>query len=76
MLNNDQRRYNVENKMTINNCINVKEYVLLLEDYIGSGATIKEAACVLRKETRFKKEIVPSFTITAIKWRLGSAGMV
>jgi ATP-dependent DNA helicase RecQ len=75
LLNNDQRRYNVENKMTINNCINVKEHVLLLDDYIGSGATIKEAARVLRKEARFKKKIVP-FTIAAIKWRLGSAGMV
>jgi len=58
-----------------NNCINVNEPVLLLDDYIGSGATIKEAARALRKEAGFKQKIVP-FTIAAIKWRLGSTGMV
>ena len=31
--------------------------ILLLDDYTGSGATIKEAARVLRKEVKKKQEI-------------------
>lgn len=75
LLNNDQRRYNVENKMTVNNRSASKGAILLLDDYVGSGATIKEAARVLRKESGVKQKIIP-FTIAAVKWRLGSSGMV
>ena len=75
LLNNDQRRYNVENKMAANNRAVPKGAILLLDDYIGSGATIKEAARVLRKESGLKQKIIP-FTIAAVKWRLGNSGMV
>ncbi|MBS0619890.1 MAG: hypothetical protein JSS61_00315 [Verrucomicrobia bacterium] len=47
--------------------------LLLLDDYIGSGATMKEAARALRTQT--DQPLIP-FTIAAIKWRLGSPGFV
>ena len=76
LLNNDQRRYNVDNKMTVKLQQGMPGgAILLLDDYTGSGATIKEAARVLRKEANKRQEIVP-FTIAAIKWRLGSRGMI
>jgi len=76
LLNNDQRRYNVSNKMTVKLRQNIpKGAILLLDDYIGSGATIKEAARVLRKKLKTTQEIVP-FTLAAIKWRLGKRGMI
>ena len=49
--------------------------LLLLDDYIGSGATLTEAARVLRKEAGFQGKIVP-FTIAQVKWRLGKSGMI
>ena len=52
-----------------------KEAILLLDDYVGSGATISEAARVLRKDFNFKQEVVP-FAIAAVKWKLGQSGMV
>ena len=76
LLNNDQRRYNVNRKMTMNNSIKIPhDPILLLDDYIGSGATIMEAARVLRKEKYLTKAIFP-FTIAAIKWKLGQPGMI
>ena len=76
LLNNDQRRYNVAKKMTVDNSMVVLNgSILLLDDYIGSGATVKEAARVLRQEKGFNKEIVP-FTIAVVKWRLGQSGIV
>jgi len=76
LLNNDQRRYNVNNKMTAKVQQKIPSGpILLLDDYTGSGATIKEAARVLRKEAKKKQEIVP-FTIATIKWRLGKRGMI
>jgi predicted amidophosphoribosyltransferase len=47
----------------------------LLDDYVGSGATISEAARVLRKNANLTQEIIP-FTIASIKWKLGQSGMV
>lgn len=76
LLNNDQRRYNVKQKMTMNNSVKIPNSpILLLDDYIGSGATIMEAARVLRKEKHLTKAIFP-FTIAAIKWKLGQPGMI
>lgn len=49
--------------------------LLVLDDYIGSGATLTEAVRVLRKESHFQGKIVP-FTIAQVKWRLGKAGMI
>ncbi len=77
LLNNDQRRYNVDRKLTVanNNSIIVKDTILLLDDYIGSGATMKEAARVLRKTAALTNNIIP-FTIASVKWRLGQKGVV
>ena len=76
LLNNDQRRYNVDNKMAAKLQQNIpNEVILLLDDYTGSGATIKEAARVLRKKAKVRQEIVP-FTLASIKWRLGKRGMI
>lgn len=76
LLNNDQRRYNVDKKMgiTMKNTL-PQGAILLLDDYTGSGNTLKEAARALRKEANCKNEIVP-FTIAAVKWHLGKSGMI
>ena len=76
LLNNDQRRFNVDKKMQHNRQQKPPSgALLLLDDYIGSGTTIKEAGRVLRKNVFFKYEIIP-FVIAAVKWRLGAMGMV
>lgn len=76
LLNNDQRKFNVDSKM---HCIFGEQKpsgaVLLLDDYIGSGATIVEAARALRKNANLKQEIVP-FVIASVKWKLGQSGMI
>ncbi len=81
LLNNDQRQHNVAHQMKVNDLQNkIPEtiipngVILLWDDYIGSGATLNEAARVLR-EHKIENEIVP-FTIAAVKWRLGSSGMI
>ncbi len=74
LLNNDQRQYNVQEKMQVNPDLKVPPGpLLLLDDYIGSGATLKEAARVLRKKT--DAPFVP-LTIANLKWRLGKAGFI
>ncbi len=76
LLNNDQRRYNVDQKLTIFDKRAIPEgTIILLDDYIGSGATIKEAARTLRKEANYKNKLIP-FTIASIKWHLGKRGMI
>lgn len=76
LLNNDQRRHNVDKKMMISDIKTIPEgAIILLDDYIGSGATIKEAARALRKEGYFKNTIIP-FVIATVKWRLGKRGMI
>lgn len=49
--------------------------ILLFDDYTGSGATIKEAASVLRMNTNDSNQIVP-LVIASVKWRLGQSGML
>jgi ATP-dependent DNA helicase RecQ len=75
-LNNDQRQRNVSQQMT---AIFDKEVptgpILLFDDYIGSGATLKEAVRALKQETRLRNKILP-FSIAAVKWRLGQRGMI
>lgn len=77
LLNNDQRHFNVDKKMSCDHSQSIpgKGAILLLDDYVGSGATIKEAARVLRKESNLKRAIVP-FTIASVQWKLGQSGMV
>lgn len=74
LLNNDQRHFNVHQKMRANpNCELPSGCVILLDDYIGSGNTIKEAARAIRVHKAFSHEIAP-FTVAAIKWHLGKPG--
>lgn len=76
LLNNDQRQHNVKQRMYAEpvNKIN-KGSILLFDDYIGSGATMNEAARALRDHANVDNEIVP-FTIASVKWRLGHQGMI
>ena len=74
LLNNDQRHYNVHQRMGINALIQVPDGSLILfDDYIGSGNTIREAARALRKEKAIDNELIP-LTIAAVKWHLGKPG--
>lgn len=74
LLNNDQRHFNVHEKMTANRSVAVPAGALILfDDYIGSGATIKEAARCLRKTA--EHPLIP-FTIASLKWRLGKPGFI
>ena len=76
LLNNDQRRHNVDQHMHANKQINVpRGAILLLDDYVGSGATLQEAGRVLCKEAKLNNTIIP-FTIAVVKWRLGKRGMI
>jgi ATP-dependent DNA helicase RecQ len=77
LLNNDQRAYNVDRKMTLNKNHQAvpSGAILLLDDYTGSGKTLKEAARALRQTGSIQNEIIP-FTIASVKWRLGRTGMV
>ncbi len=76
LLNNDQRRYNVAQHMQCNKQIIIPAgSILLIDDYVGSGATLQEAARVLSKEANLSNDIVP-FTIAMVKWHLGKRGMV
>ncbi len=51
------------------------EAIVILDDYTGSGATLKEAVRALRKEGGFTGKIIP-LTIARVRWKLGQAGMV
>ena len=75
--NNDQRAENVRGKMAARGGLpdSGGGAILLLDDYIGSGATMKEAARVLRSDAGFQGDIVP-FAMARIRWRLGAAGMI
>jgi ATP-dependent DNA helicase RecQ len=73
LLNNDQRGVNVQKKMTATGSL-PEGPILLLDDYIGSGATLRESARALREIA--KKPILIPFTIATVKWKLGAAGFV
>jgi len=81
LLNNDQRRHNVNGKMKLTGPLTrpgappPSKAILLLDDYIGSGATLKEAVRVLRKEGGFTADIAP-FTVACVRWRIGARGMI
>lgn len=77
LTNNDQRQKNVAGKMASQegDLPHRAGAILLLDDYTGSGSTLKEAARVLRKEACFEGEIVP-LTIARVRWRLGATGTV
>lgn len=74
LLNNDQRKANVEGTMTGHGEL-PSGRVVLLDDYTGSGWTLREAARVLRRALGHEGPIVP-LTVARIRWRLGRAGRV
>jgi ATP-dependent DNA helicase RecQ len=69
--NNDQRRGNVDGRMTAGPA--PRGDLLVLDDYIGSGATLREAGRALRKQARLAGAVVP-LTLARVRWRLGAAG--
>ncbi len=76
LLNNDQRRHNVINQMMAETHISIpKGTILLFDDYVGSGATLNEAARALQEHCKIKNTLLP-FTVAAVKWRLGKRGMI
>ena len=74
-LNNDQRKENVQGKMKLIQPSQLEGAVLLVDDYIGSGQTLKEAVRAMRVHAAFKGEIIP-FTIAKVRWHLGRRGMI
>lgn len=75
LLNNEQRKENVAKKMGVTFPQKPTGSILLLDDYIGSGNTIKEAARALRKEGGFTNEIIP-LTVAQLRWKIGQPGFV
>lgn len=74
LLNNDQRHHNVHLQMQASTHLNLPSGALVLvDDYIGSGNTIKEAARAIRTGKMIKNELIP-FTIASVKWHLGKPG--
>jgi len=75
LLNNDQRHDNVHKKITATLPSSLpKGALLLFDDYIGSGNTLKEAARALRS-AKVPNDLIP-ITIASLKWRLGKPGFV
>ena len=76
LLNNDQRRDNIAGAITGGEGLGGSAGPLLLvDDYIGSGVTLKEAVRVLRKELGFTGVIVP-LCVARVRWRIGTTGML
>ncbi|MCB1118581.1 MAG: RecQ family ATP-dependent DNA helicase [Chlamydiia bacterium] len=73
LLNNDQRRDNVHGLMQATPQQLPNGPLLLFDDYIGSGETLREAARTLTQTQ--KLQLIP-FTIALVKWHLGKPGMV
>jgi ATP-dependent DNA helicase RecQ len=74
LTNNDQRQANVQDKMSARGSV-PRGRVLLLDDYTGSGATLREAARVLRREQGHEGALVP-LTVARVRWRIGRPGIV
>jgi ATP-dependent DNA helicase RecQ len=74
LLNNDQRKINVHNTMEASAPL-PDGPLLLLDDYIGSGATLREAARALRSLGNKDLVLIP-LTLAAVKWRLGKSGFI
>lgn len=77
LLNNDQRRDNVAKKMAWNRgpLDPVWDAVILLDDYTGSGHTVREAARVIKAAGKFSGPIAP-LAVARVRWRLGKPGIV
>lgn len=79
LLNNDQRRDNVKGCFAVDLAVEIPVgAMLLVDDYVGSRATLEEAATVLRKsqgKQGWQDEIVP-LALARVRWKLGAAGMI
>lgn len=74
LLNNDQRHENVHKKMQATTRLKPSsEAWILLDDYIGSGATLREAARCLRETSNHP--LIP-VTIASVTWKLGYSGFI
>jgi ATP-dependent DNA helicase RecQ len=79
--NNDQRRANVKDCVHVAGALGsaiagpARRPVLLLDDFLGSGATIRECGRALRKDGGVDGDVVP-FVVTRVRWRLGATGMI
>ncbi|HSX38636.1 MAG TPA: RecQ family ATP-dependent DNA helicase [Chlamydiales bacterium] len=74
LLNNDQRHHNVRHRMQANAHLPIPPGALILfDDYIGSGNTLKETGRAIRESKVITNELIP-FTIASIKWHLGKPG--
>lgn len=74
LFNNDQRHENVHKKMHATMRLkNTSRAWILLDDYIGSGATLREAARALREIT--SDPLIP-VTIASVTWTLGKSGFI
>lgn len=74
LLNNDQRHENVHKKMQATMRLNKTSRAwVLLDDYVGSGATLREAARALREITN--DPLIP-VTIASVTWKLGKSGFI
>lgn len=74
LFNNNQRHDNVHQRMQASRVHVPRGTLILLDDYIGSGNTIKEGARALRGQL-ISNALVP-LTIAAVKWHLGKQGFV
>jgi ATP-dependent DNA helicase RecQ len=76
--NNDQRHHNVHQRMEaiippgLHTGLPTGT-LILFDDYIGSGNTLREAARALRAGKTLKNALIP-FTFAAVKWHLGKPG--
>lgn len=74
--NNDQRRDNVRGCFTPDFDVALPGgAMLLVDDYVGSRATLAEVGTVLRKQVGWSDEIVP-LALARVRWKLGAAGMI
>lgn len=72
--NNDQRRQNVDGKLGLGPGLPAESGdLLLLDDLIGSGTTLREVGRALRKDAKWKGSLVP-LVIARVRRRLGSPG--
>ena len=73
LLNNDQRKANVEGLMVANRPPPSGD-VVLFDDYTGSGATFREAARALKAAGHTGARV--PIAIARVRWRLGRPGIV
>jgi ATP-dependent DNA helicase RecQ len=72
LANNDQRRKNVDGKLGVGGPL-PRGDLLVLDDVIGSGATLREAGRALRKEGRAGGALIP-IVVARVRRRLGASG--